>query len=999
MVRPHRRTVPALIAALLLSLFTIIPAAATNAPQDLPFEQDWSFPDGDLITAANWNSVPGIEGYFGRDITTSTGVDPQTLLGVSAVPDLGVFENQTNVAVTSGGVGEFEIADRVVALQGSGTADAPYLQLHLETTGLQNITVSYNLRDIDSTADDAVQQVALHFRVGSSGDFTNVSAGYVPDATTGPSLATLVTPVNVALPAAANNEPLVQVRVMTTNAVGSDEWVGVDDFEVTGDPFVEPTPTPTPDASPTPTPTPDASPTPTPTPTPDPCTSPFTPIYSIQGSGLAAAIQGNVTTQGVVVGDFEGSTATGLQGFYLQDATGDADAATSDGLFVFTGNANVVSAGQIVRVSGFARERFNQTTLNGSNSNTAAVTAANIVNCGTGSITPTDVTLPFDSVDAPEQFEGMSVRLPQDLVISEYFNFARFGEMVLALPLDGETRPFTPTLLEEPGAPAQARAQQNLLSRITLDDGLGAQNPPSVRHPNGAPFSLSNRFRGGDLVTNAVGVLGFDFSLYRIQPIAAAEYTPVNPRPVEPEDVGGRLKVAAMNTLNFFLTLDPLDDPTTPDDDNPADNICGPTGTEHDCRGADLSQPLEFDRQRDKLIAALSQLDADVIGLNELENTLNVDPLGDPDDGLVAGLNDELGVGEYSAIDTGVIGTDAIKVGLMYRPEAVTPIGEFAILDSSVDPRFETSLNRPALAQTFEENATGARFTVVVNHLKSKGSDCNDVGDPDTGDGQGNCNLTRQAAAEALVDWIETDPTGSGDRDVLIIGDLNSYAKEDPIDAVLLGSDDLPSTQDDFTNLVSKYEGPFAYSFVFDGQAGYLDHALSSATLTPQITEATEWHINADEPSLLDYDTSFKPAGQEAIYAPDAYRSSDHDPVIVGLNLMAPYGFEGYRPPVNPDNTATINAGAALPMKFTLHNATGLDVLFASPRSREVTCATGAPEGGWDPTAATDGLTEFPAGTYTYDWKTDRGWADTCRVFELTLDDGSYWTATIHFIK
>jgi Ca2+-binding RTX toxin-like protein len=174
---------------------------------------------------------------------------------------------------------------------------------------------------------------------------------------------------------------------------------------------------------------------------------------------------------------------------------------------------------------------------------------------------------------------------------------------------------------------------------------------------------------------------------------------------------------------------------------------------------------------------------------------------------------------------------------------------------------------------------------VAVNHLKSKGSDCNDVNDPDTGDGQGNCNLTRLAAAQALVDWLATDPTGSGDPDFLIIGDLNSYAKEDPIDAIKAGPDDMPGTGDDYTNLIEQYIGTYAYSFVFDGQFGYLDHALSSASLTPQVSGATEWHINADEPDLLDYDTSFKPPAQEAIYEPNAYRSSDHDPVIVGLEL------------------------------------------------------------------------------------------------------------------
>jgi predicted extracellular nuclease len=414
-----------------------------------------------------------------------------------------------------------------------------------------------------------------------------------------------------------------------------------------------------------------------------------------------------------------------------------------------------------------------------------------------------------------------------------------------------------------------------MLRRITLDDANSSPNPSVLRHPNGQPFSLANRFRGGDTVQNAAGVLGFDFSLYRIVPTGPAVYTAANPRPASPEPVGGSLRVAAMNTLNYFVTLDPLDDSTNPDD--PADNICGPTGTEHDCRGADLSQPTEFTRQRDKLLQAFTGLDADIIGLNELENTLNVEPLAD----IVAGLPG------YAYIDTGVIGTDAIKVGLIYRSAAVTPFGAYQVLDSTDDPRFIDTKSRPALAQTFEVNATGARFTVVVNHLKSKGSDCNDVGDPDLGDGQGNCSQTRRAAAEALVDWLATDPTGSGDPDYLIMGDLNSYAQEDSIDEIKAGSDDAAGTGDDFTNLIAHFQGAYAYSYTFDGQAGYLDHALANASLFPQITGAAEWHINSDEPDVLDYDTSFKPAAQEALYEVNAYRTSDHDPVVVGLDLNA----------------------------------------------------------------------------------------------------------------
>jgi hypothetical protein len=588
----------------------------------------------------------------------------------------------------------------------------------------------------------------------------------------------------------------------------------------------------------------------------DVCTTAFTPIYDIQGSGSSTPIPGTVTTKGVVVGDFEGSASA--SGFYIQDLTGDGNPATSDGIFVYTGSSNLVSVGQVVRVTGYARERFNQTTLNGSNSNSAAVPAANIVQCGTGSVAPVDVSLPVTSLNDFEQYEGMLVRFPQDLVIAEYFNYDRFGEIVLALPLPGETRPFTGTAIDEPGAPALDRANKNALSRITLDDAQSAQNPATLRHPNGLPFALDNRFRGGDLVTNAVGVLGYDFNLYRIVPTGPADYTAINPRPAAPDPVGGSLRVASLNTLNYFITADY---PTG----NPLDNKCGPLNN-MECRGWDSDQVDELTRQRAKLLAALAGLDADIIGLNELENSTGVEPLAD----IVAGLPG------YAYIDTGVIGTDAIKVGMIYRTAKVTPLGAFQTLDSADDPRFIDTKSRPALAQTFIDNSTGGIFTVVVNHFKSKGSACDDIGDFDAGDGQGNCNGTRTLAAQALVDWLATDPTGSGDADFIIMGDLNSYAMEDPITTI---------TSAGYTNLIKHFQGAYAYSYTFDGQAGYLDHALANASLFPQVAGAADWHINSDEPDVLDYDTTFKPPAQDALYEPNASRSSDHDPVVVGMNV------------------------------------------------------------------------------------------------------------------
>ncbi len=166
-------------------------------------------------------------------------------------------------------------------------------------------------------------------------------------------------------------------------------------------------------------------------------------------------------------------------------------------------------------------------------------------------------------------------------------------------------------------------------------------------------------------------------------------------------------------------------------------------------------------------------------------------------------------------------------------------------------------------------------MTVAVNHFKSKGSAC--AGDPDTGDGQGNCNQTRVDAANDLTSWLAGDPTNSSDPDFLIIGDLNAYAKEDPITAIKNAG---------YNNLTETFLGQFAYSYVFEGQSGYLDHALSTSGLTAQVNGVTEWHINCDEPVALDYNVEFKSAGQvTSFYSTEPYRSSDHDPVIIGLTL------------------------------------------------------------------------------------------------------------------
>ena len=569
------------------------------------------------------------------------------------------------------------------------------------------------------------------------------------------------------------------------------------------------------------------------------CSLPTTPISAIQGPGPEAAITGYVTVRGVVVGDFEGGNPA-LRGFYLQDPLGDGDPASSDAIFVFNGNRDQVAIGDDVVVSGEAEEFMAQTQLD----------ADSVSLCGSGLINPVDVYLPVPHADFLERYEGMLVRFPQELFVTEMFQLGRFGQLSLS---SGGRLP-QPTAVALPGEPALAVQRENDLNRIVLDDQLNDQNPePIVFGGEGAPLSAANTLRGGDTVTGLVGVLTYTWSgnqasgnTYRLRPVGALlggtpDFTAANPRPEVPE-VGGELKVATMNVLNYFVTLR--------------------------SRGAD--DPEELRRQRAKLVAALVALDADVVGLMELEN----DPRALAD--LVAALNDELGSPRYAAIEAGRVGGDEIAVGLIYDRTTLTAFGRHAVLDDRFDPAFRDHHNRAALAQTFE-TAAGERFTVLVNHLKSKGDPCADVGDLDQGDLQGNCNQTRVAVVEVMLDWLATDPTAAADPDYLVIGDFNAYPQEDPPRRL---------TAAGYVDLQESFQGDGGYTFVFDGQWGRLDYAFASPSLASQVTGAAAWHVNADEPSVLDYVTQFKsPSQVRDLYAPGAYRSSDHDPVVVGLDL------------------------------------------------------------------------------------------------------------------
>lgn len=627
-----------------------------------------------------------------------------------------------------------------------------------------------------------------------------------------------------------------------------------------------------------------------------PCSATPVTIGSVQGNTDISPVAGQtVTIKGTVVADYEGPQPT-LRGFYLQDS-GDGDASTSDGIFVFDNGANLVSNGDIVQVTGPVSEFQGQTQLTAS--------ATGIEACGTGTVSPTDVTLPRATLTDLEPYEGMLVRFHQTLTVSEHFQLGRFGQVVVSS--DGRLRQPTADIRATDQPAVQAAQIANNLNRLIIDDANQAQNPdPIVFGRGGQPLSASNTLRGGDTVTDPVGVLTYTWAgnaasgnAYRLRPVGSlsgtAVFEPVNERPSAPPSVGGGIHVASANLLNFFNTF--------------TDCRFGTTGGPADCRGA--NNTVEYQRQLAKEVASLRFTGADVVGYMEMEN----DGYGTDSavQALVDALNAADGPGTWAFINpdaaTGVAdvaGSDAIKAGILYKPAVVQPVAGATFVDQNA--LFE----RRPVAQTFVTPA-GARFTVIANHFKSKGSCPTSGPDTDLGDGQSCWNAHRTQQANELATWINsTVVPGAGDPDVLIVGDLNSYAGEDPIAALEAAG---------YVNEVKAFHGLDAYSYVFDGQWGYLDYALASQSLASQLTGAADVHHNADEPTVLDYNTEFKTPGQvTSLYAPDRFRTSDHDPVLVGLNLGVP-----------PTITGTPPAGTVgSPYSFTFTVAGGGTVAVAS---------------------------------------------------------------------
>lgn len=592
----------------------------------------------------------------------------------------------------------------------------------------------------------------------------------------------------------------------------------------------------------------------------------FAKISSIQGSGNTLALSGLQNIEGIVTRTFPG--ATGLSGFYVQEEAADSDgnSATSEGIFCFDpSNVYTVSIGDKVQVSGTAVE-FASASGGVNSSVTQMSTLTSVLKVGTESLpAATIVTLPVAAptggVSFLERYEGMLVDVRAttgNLTVTDNFTLGRFGQIGLAAMDASTNQPGTDARIDQytqfntPSVSGNATYQTAVLLRqIILDDANGSSNtgtPPlaSIIHARGGnPLSASNTLRGGDDVTSITGILDERFEGYRIQSNTPVNFNAANPRPTGTPNVGGTLKAGFANVLNYFTTFG---------------------GSAN--RGA--SDAAEFTRQRAKVIANLLSMGADIIGLGEVQN--NGYGASSAIQDLVNGLNDQASTANsYTFLNAGTTATDAITVAFVYRPASVSLVGSPAILNST---EF-ASVGRGAIAQTFQQLSGRGVLTVVANHWKSKGGNATGT-DIDANDGQGPHNATRAQQARELAAWLATKPTGTQDPDYLIMGDLNAYAQEEPL--TIMATAGYPSLLPNST-----------YSYLFNGDWGSLDHALGNSTLASQMTGAEKVHNNADEPIVLDYNIENKSVGQQAsLFAPDQYRSSDHDPVVVGFNLTTP---------------------------------------------------------------------------------------------------------------
>ncbi len=451
------------------------------------------------------------------------------------------------------------------------------------------------------------------------------------------------------------------------------------------------------------------------------------------------------------------------------------------------------------------------------------------------------------------------VTVTGNLMVVDTYDLIRRGQIKVA-----RDRLYIPTSRVDPNDPDPnattfeggsnvaevTKAQEfNDQATIILDDGSTAENifPPKLfpdlgnTHPT---VRIGSRLEG---VSGKLIKAGNQILLVPNEPLA---WQPAE-RPLRPDVGRANVTVASFNVLNYFTTID---------------------NGRNAARGADSESELQ--RQEAKLVAAILAMQADVIGLMELENNL------DAENRLVAALNRQIGnevfkgCGLPAGFRSEPGGENAIRVGMIYRADRVAPVGEVSIIR---DDAF--ALARTPIVQRFQPKAEGQSFAVIVNHFKSKGgSDEADDANKDKGDGQGAYNAARRSQALAICRYIDELRQDKSEPRVLVIGDFNAYGQEDPIDA--MRANGLIDLQERLGGRSSSVNEAGQYSYIYYGQSGSLDRAMATDSLAADVTGIATWHINSDEPRFLDYNEEYNP---KTLYQPNPFRSSDHDPVLIGI--------------------------------------------------------------------------------------------------------------------
>lgn len=537
------------------------------------------------------------------------------------------------------------------------------------------------------------------------------------------------------------------------------------------------------------------------------CAGETTPISTVQGDGYYSPLENREITVGGIITRVEPDS-----GFYLEQPGDGKAGKASRALFVAT-DPSQFKPGMRVNLSGTIEEtgqrRDKLTTLTRPHS---------FEHCsGNNELPLTQAVLPLGN-PAREALEGMRVDFGPGLVITDTYSMYRG---VVTLSSIGPQR--VPTEDMAPGPKADEAARRN------REHALRARLPGLSFQP--APV--------GTPLPETTGVLGHDGREQLLLLDRAATGLTELPQPVEPPLPNG-IRAVNSNLLNFF--------------NGDGKGTGFPTK-----RGAETR--IEFIEQQERTKAAMAVMKPDLLAVQELEND-GFGPLSAAAS-LLAILEDAVG-GKYAVVTPAGsrIGDDVITVGLFYRMDKLAPDGPAHVLDSA---EFQ-ELSRQPLAQVFRVTGTGQKLLVAVNHLKSKGS-CPDSGpNADQGDGQGCWNPARTAAADVQIPWLKKLAAEAGTSHILIMGDMNAWRQEDPVQKFRAHN---------MVDLVEQLEGLPQHSFRYFGQSGTLDYAFASPELARLARSATIWNINADWPRNMDLPAPW-------------LRMSDHDPVVVDLDFTQP---------------------------------------------------------------------------------------------------------------